>query len=102
MPEHRDGEVAELGAECGVDRLHRLAHDLERRQRRAPAALDELDGNPAPVHLLGDLRAGAVDDDDLVAFLGQSEDAARSVGGDGAADLHDQPGHDRYSALMRT
>ncbi len=101
VPEHGHREVAERGAERGVDLLHRLADDLERRARRAPAALDELDGNAAPLHLLGDLRAGAVHDDDLVTFLGESEDAVCSIAGDGAADLHDQP-HDRYSALMRT
>ena len=58
--------------------------------RRAPAALNELDGNPTPVHLLGDLRPGAVHDDDFVALLGEPEDAVGRVAGDGAADLDDR------------
>ena len=57
---------------------------------------------PRRRHLLGDLRAGAVHDDELVALLAQAEDPVDRLGGDGAADLDDEAGHERYSALMRT
>jgi hypothetical protein len=42
-----------------------------------------------------------MDDDDLVPFLGEAQDAARGVSGHGSSDLDDQS-HDRYSALIRT
>ena len=64
--------------------------------------LHELDRDAAPLISVGDLRAGAVHDDHLVALLGEAEDAARRVACDRAADLDDQPAHERYSALMRT
>ncbi len=70
--------------------------------RRAPAPLDELDRDSAPAHLLGDLGAGAVHDDHLVALLGESQDPVGGVSGHRAADLDDEPRHDRYSALIRT
>ena len=41
-------------------------------------------------------------DADLVALLAQTEDAIDRLGCDGAADLHDEAAHERYSALMRT
>jgi hypothetical protein len=64
--------------------------------------VDELHGDPAPLHLLRDLRAGAVHDYDLMALLAESEDPIRRFGGHGPADLHDEPAHERYSALIRT
>ena len=51
VAEDRHGDVAERGAELGVDLGHRLAHDLERLARRAPPAADELDRDRAPLHL---------------------------------------------------
>jgi hypothetical protein len=41
-------------------------------------------------------------DDHLVAFLSESQDPAGGVSGHRAADLDDEPRHDRYSALIRT
>ena len=102
VAEHGDGDVAERGAEAGVHLCHRLAHDLEPGARRAAPAVHELDRDAAPVHLLGDLRAGAVHDDELVALLAQAEDPVDGLGGDRAADLDDEPRHERYSALIRT
>ena len=58
--------------------------------RRAPPAADELDRDRAPLHLEGDLRAGAVHDADLMALLDEAEDAVGRLGRDGAADLHDE------------
>jgi len=54
------------------------------------------------VHLFRDLRAGAVHDDELMAFFAQAEDPVDRLCGDRAADLHDQARQDRYSALIRT
>ena len=45
---------------------------------------------PRRVISVGDLRAGAVHDDDLVTLLGEPEDAARRLAGDRAADLDDE------------
>ena len=39
VAEDRDRELADRGAELGVDRGHRLAHDVERCARRAAAAV---------------------------------------------------------------
>jgi len=102
VAEDRRGEIAERRAELGVHCGHRFAHDVERSARRPAATVDELDGDAAADHLLGDLRSGAVHDTDLVALLAQAEDAARRLGRDGAPDLHDEAAHERYSALMRT
>ena len=78
----------------------RTTSSARRDVRRRP--LHELDRDVAPVHLLRDLRAGAVHDDELVALLTQAEDPVDGLGGDGTAHLHDEPRHERYSALIRT
>ncbi len=78
-----------------------VAHDGEDGGRRHAAAADELDRQPEPLHRRGDLRAGAVDDADLV-LARQLEHGRGRLGGDGAADLHDDAAHERYSALIRT
>ena len=95
VAEHRHRDVAERGAELGVDLGHRLADDLERlgEVRRRPPTNST--GIAAPLHLLRDLRAGAVHDADLVAFLDEAEDAVGRLAGDGAADLHDEAGDRR-------
>ena len=64
--------------------------------------MHELHGDPLPLHLLRDLRAGAVHDDHLVALLAEAEDPVGRLGSNRAADFHDEPTHERYSALMRT
>jgi len=109
---HRDGEdagdvaddgnreVAERGAERVVHGDERFPHDLEREPRRAPAALHELHRDAAPLHLLRDLRAGAVDDNDFVALLAQAEDPVCRLGGDCTADLHHQPAHVPLRSLL--
>ena len=102
VAEDRHGDLAERGTELGVDDLHRRADDVERGARGAAPAGDELDRNAAEPHLAGDLRSGAVHHDDLMSLLAQPQDAIRRLRGDGAAHLHDQAGHERYSALMRT
>ena len=102
VAEHRHGDVAERGAELGVDLGHRLAHDLERLERGAPPAADELDRDRAPLHLERDLRAGAVHDADLVAFLDEAEDPVGRLARDGAADLHDEAGDGRCEQGRRS
>jgi hypothetical protein len=54
----------------------------------------ELDRNAAPPHLAGDLRSGAVHDDDLVPLLGEPEDAICGLARNRAAYLDDES-HDR-------
>ena len=61
---------------------------------RSPA-VDEADGNAAPLHLGRDLRPRAVDDDDLVAGSCERDDLLRGSRRDGAAHLHDHPAHER-------
>src|SRR5262249_1657335 len=67
----------------------RLAHDLERRRARHPPAADERDLQPAALHLRRDLRAGAVDDADLVALRVECENVSGRVLGDCPAALED-------------
>ena len=96
-----DRERADCGAEFRVHLGKRLADDNEPCRGRDAAAPDELDGQAAPGHLLGDLRAGAVDDADLVAQGQELADVSRRLVRDGAANFEDD-GQDVYSALMRT
>jgi len=95
VADHRDGDLAEGGAELGVHGDERLAHDLERLARGAAAPVHELDADAAALHLVGDLRAGAVHDDDLVALLAQAEDPVGRLAGDRAAHLDDETRHER-------
>ncbi|PWQ88684.1 hypothetical protein DKX15_17985, partial [Enterococcus faecium] len=71
-----------------------LAHDLDPRVGRDAPAADELDRDPAPLHLRRALRPGAVDDAALV-LLGERQDLSRDTAGDRAADLDDQTAHER-------
>jgi hypothetical protein len=85
-------------AHLGVHGRERLAYDLQPFRSRYAAAGDEGHVEAAPLHLRRDLRAGAVDDADLVRVGHEVE----NVRDDAAADLEDDPTHVRYSALMRT
>ena len=88
-------------AHGGVDFGETLAHDLERLQRRDAASLDEANLETAALHLLRDLRAGAVHDAYGVPERAQLADDVGGAADRRAADLqHDA--HERYSALMRT
>ena len=58
---------AECGGELGPDGDQRRAHDGEGRWIREATTADEAHGDAARLQLRGDLRAGAVHDDDLVA-----------------------------------
>ena len=61
-------------------------------RRRDAAAADELDRQPAPLHLLGDLRPGAVDDDrPRRPLLGEGEHRADRLAADRAAELDHDP-----------
>ena len=57
---------------------------------------------PPCLQLARDLRAGAVDDDDLVAGRVPLEHEPAGVRGDAAAELHDDAGHVVYSAFSFT
>ena len=63
---------------------------------------DERGDDPASLHLRGDLRPGAVHDDDLVALRTQCERLRRRCRRDPAAELEHDPAHVVYSALIRT
>jgi len=67
----------------------------------APAA-HELDGNAEPLHLLGDLWPGAVNDAHVVARVGELQDRVGRLAGNRPAALEDDETHERYSALIRT
>ena len=77
---------ADRRAERGVHGGERLAHDLERRAASSRAGRRRSDREPAPLHLRGDLRPGAVHDADLVLAAASSR-TRRRVRRDRAADL---------------
>src|SRR5437879_762039 len=66
------------------------------------SAPDELDRDPEPFHLLGDLRSGAVNDAHVMTCLGELQNRAGRLVCDAATALDDDEAHERYSALMRT
>ena len=88
----RNGVRADRGADGGVDRQpgSRARPRAPRRVVYAPAA-DELHLDPAPRHLLGDLRPGAVDDADLRRLRrGASRPRRATPRGRRTADLQDK------------
>ncbi len=93
---------ADRRADLRVDLGQRLADDLEHLGGGHAASVDEGRGEPATLDLGRDLRTGAVHHDHLVPLLPQLGRAARSVGGDPAAQLQHDHAHVVYSALMRT
>ena len=86
----------------GVHALEALADDLEPLRRRYTPTGDELHVEAAPLHLLGDLGAGAVDDAHPVSRGAQLRDRLGHAAGGRAADLQHDDAHVRYSALILT
>ena len=80
----------------------RVADDFEHLGRRHAPPVDEGCLDPAPLHLGGDLRAGAVHDDDVVPLRAERERGRRSLRRHPAAELEHDPAHVVYSALIRT
>ena len=66
VAEERHGARAERRPQLLVHRRERGAHDLDALGGRHAPAADELDRDAGALHLDADLRAGAVDDADLV------------------------------------
>jgi hypothetical protein len=102
VAEETDGARAERGAKRAIDGGERGANDCEPGRRRDAPAADELDRESEPLHLLGDLRPGAVNDADAVSCLGELKDQLARLVRDRAAALEDDEAHERYSALIRT
>ena len=97
------GRRAECGGQLGPDGDQRPAHDGEGRWIRETTACDEPGGDPCRSQLGGDLWAGAVDDDDLVAGRVPFECEPDRVAGHASAQLeHDALRHVVYSAFSRT
>ena len=81
-------------SDLGHGRLHQGInvngpHDLERLGGGDAPSADELDLEPAPLHLLGDLRPRAVDDADGVAGRAQLRDGVGDTRGRGPSHLQD-------------
>ncbi len=102
ISEETDRTRAERGAQRPVDGGKRRAHDRQARLRGDASAPDELDRDPEPFHLLGDLRSGAVNDAYVMTCLGEPQNRAGRLVCDAATALDDDEAHERYSALMRT
>ncbi len=82
-------------AQLLVDGGEAVAHDLERLRRGHAPPADELHLEPAPRHLLRDLRAGAVHDADRVAGGAQARDRLGRSPRRRAANLEDDEAHER-------
>ena len=95
VAEEADGARPELGAEGAVYGGERRANDGQARRRRHAPSAHELDGDSEALHLLGDLRPGAVHDADLVAGIGKREDRGGRSAHDSATALDDDAAHER-------
>ena len=82
-------------AQLLVDGGEAVAHDVERLRRRHAPPADELHLEPAPLHLLRDLRAGAVHDADRVAGGAKARDRVGRSPRRRAANLEDDEAHER-------
>jgi hypothetical protein len=102
ISEETDGARAEGGAQRPVDGGERRAYDRKACLRRDASAPDELDREPEPFHLLGDLGSRAVNDAHVMTCLGELQDQAGRLVCDAATAFDDDEAHERYSALMRT
>ena len=91
----RDGVRPDRGAQLLVDGGEAVAHDVERLRRRHAPPADELHLEPAPLHLLRDLRAGAVHDADRVAGGAKARDRVGRSPRRRAANLEDDEAHER-------
>src|SRR5262249_54711319 len=88
VAEEGDGPPTDRGTQFGVHSRERATHDLETFRRRDAAAVDELDWYPLSRHLDRDLRAGAVDDADVVGPR-ELDDSLCRARRDGTSHLHD-------------
>jgi hypothetical protein len=93
---------AERCGELGPDGDQRRTHDGEGRWIRGTTTANEAHRDTASLELRGDLRPGAVDDDDLVARSVPRPHDVEGVGRDAAAELEDDARHVVYSALSFT
>ena len=82
-----EGRGAECGGQLGPDGDQRPAHDGEGRRIREATARNESRSEPDRLQLGRDLRAGAVDDDDLVARRMPFERDPDRVASDATAQL---------------
>jgi hypothetical protein len=83
--------LADRGTNVRVHREQNRADDAHRREVRHTPAVHEGDGEAAAFQLVGDLRPGAVHDDDVVAL--ELRERRGRVPRDGAADLEDDQAH---------
>ena len=102
VAEEADGVRTDCRAHRRVDLGEALADDLEHLGRRYAPPADKAELEAAALHLLRDLRAGAVDDAHLIARSAQIRDRLGDAAGGGAAHFQHDDAHVRYSALMRT
>jgi hypothetical protein len=102
VSEETDGACSKCATQRPVDGREGRTNDREPCFRGDAPAADELDGDPEALHLLGDLRPGAVNDADVMARVGELQDEpGRLVRHRTAAFEYDDT-HERYSALIRT
>ena len=95
VAEEADGVGADRRADRRVDAREALAHDLEHLGRRDAPAVDELRLEAAALHLLRDLRAGAVHDADAGAGRAQLGDCLRDAARRRAAHFEHDDAHVR-------
>src|SRR6185436_17283607 len=102
VADEMNGRGAEHGGHLGPDGDQRRAHDGEGRLIREPPTADEPDRDPTGLQLRGDLRPGAVHDDDLVAGGVTLPHDPERVGCHATTELDHDTSHVVYSALSFT
>jgi hypothetical protein len=95
VAEEADRPRPELVGEGAVDGGEGRTHDGQARGSRHAPPAHELHGYPEALHLLGDLRACAVDDADLVAGVSERQDRGGRSAHDAASAFDDDAVHER-------
>jgi len=102
VPTEVEGRRAECGGQLGPDGDQRRAHIGEGRRICVATARYEDSRDPPLVQLSGDLGAGSVNDDDLLARGVELERTPYGRRGDASTELEHDAAHVVYSALSRT